>query len=107
RHRRCRSALVSLSEFGESEVEDLHVAFGTDDDVLGFDVAMDDAGVVCGSETVGNLDRDVEYVAELHRLVAHALAQRHALHVFHRDEWSSIVCLADLMDHADVRMAQA
>ena len=35
--------LVTLGEFRETEVEDLHIAFGADHDVLGFDVTMDDA----------------------------------------------------------------
>ena len=78
---------MTLGEFGEAEVEDLHVAFGADHDVLGFDVAMDDACFVCGNECFGNLNRDVEHVAEFHSVAAHALAQRHAFDVLHRDEW--------------------
>ena len=56
---------------------------------------------------VGDLNRDVEHVAEFHRLAANALAQRHAFDVLHRDEWPSIVRFADLMDHANIRMAQS
>src|SRR6201988_2788564 len=98
---------MTFSQFCESEVEDLHVAFGPDHDVLRFDIAMNDAGFVCGGECIGNLDRDVEHVAEFHRLASDALSQGHALDVFHRDKWTAVVSFTNLMDHADIRMTQS
>ena len=44
---------------GEAEVEDLHHAFGRDDDVARFQVAVDDAFVVGGFERLGHLPGDV------------------------------------------------
>src|SRR5690349_24006979 len=97
---------MTFSEFRETEVENLYVTFGTDHDVLGFDVTMNNAGVVRCCECVGNLDRDVEYVAELQRLASDALPQSHAFDVFHRDEGTAVFRFPNLMDHADIWMAQ-
>jgi hypothetical protein len=68
---------------------------------------MNDAGFVRGCERVGNLDRDVEDVAEFHCVASDALPQRHAFDVLHRDEWTAVVGFTDLMDHADIRMAKS
>ncbi len=97
---------MSFGKLREPEVENLHVAFGTDHDVLGLDVAMDDASFVCGSQRFGNLNGDVEHIAEFQGMALQALAQRYAFHVLHRDEWTTIVGLTNLMDHANVRMTQ-
>ncbi len=39
-------------EFRKAEVEDLHPAVSRDEEVLGLDVAMHDAAIVAGRETV-------------------------------------------------------
>ena len=44
----------------QAEVEHLHVAVGPDHDVLGLDVAMDDAGRVRGGERARDLAADVD-----------------------------------------------
>ena len=49
-----------LDGFGEAEVEDFDDAFGGDDDVAGFEVAVDDALVVGGFEGFGDLAGYVE-----------------------------------------------
>ena len=42
---------------GDAEVRDLGRALLVDEDVLGLDVAVDDAAVVGGAERAGDLDR--------------------------------------------------
>ena len=46
--------------FGETEVEDFRGAALGDEDVGGFDVAVNDAGVVSGVQGVGDVDADFE-----------------------------------------------
>ena len=52
-------------EFGESEVENLRVAVAAEHQVLGFEIAMNDAELVRARETGGDLNRDVESLFEL------------------------------------------
>ena len=58
------SAVLSLScggsDFGETEIEDAYATVAGDQDVVGFEIAMDDARGVRGGQTIGDLDRDVE-----------------------------------------------
>ena len=64
----------SVVRAGEAEVHDAHADarafFARDHDVLGLDVAVDDAARVAVVEGVGDLDADVEDVAEPSGLVA-------------------------------------
>src|ERR1041385_700367 len=46
---------LGLPQFGESEVENLRMTIGRDHDVVGFEIAMDDAGVVCLRESFGDV----------------------------------------------------
>jgi hypothetical protein len=50
--------------FGEAEIENFGVAFASDHDVFGFDVAMDDADLMGGGEAGGDLGSDFEGAAE-------------------------------------------
>ena len=58
---------VRLRQLGQAEVEDLHAAVVGDEEVLGLEVAMDDAVVVRGGEAVGDLDGVVDGLAHRQR----------------------------------------
>ena len=62
RHQRWRS--LRPANFGEAEIENFCVAALGDEDVGGFDVAVDDACGVGGIERFGDLDADFEEAFE-------------------------------------------
>ena len=80
-----RLAALEALELGEAEVEDLHAAVPGDEDVLGLEIAVDDAVVVGGRQAVGDLHRVLERLARGQGPVVEPLAQRLALEQL-RDE---------------------
>jgi hypothetical protein len=50
---------------GYPEVKDLGLATGSDENIRGFDVSMDDAARVRRLQGVGHLDREAEQFIEL------------------------------------------
>jgi len=44
-----------LDQFCETEIEDLYVLISGDEEIVGFEIAMDDASRVCGREPAGDL----------------------------------------------------
>src|SRR5262249_19533631 len=87
-----------FSELRESEVHDLHVAVGAQHDVLGFDVAMNDADCVCTAECRTDLDGDLQRFRKLEWTTRKMIAKSRTLNVFHRDEVAARVCDSDLVD---------
>jgi hypothetical protein len=77
---------LRLDEFGESEVEDLRVTVGRDHDVVGFQIAMNDTGVVCFRKSFGDVLQGAQEPGEVFVLFMHLVAQRGAVDVLHRDE---------------------
>src|SRR6266498_3009578 len=55
-----------LSQFGEAKIQNLDVAVAPDHDVLRLDIAMDDAGGVRGREGAVCLNRNLEFLQQLH-----------------------------------------
>ena len=94
----------------QPEVEDLHLAAESDEDVGGLDVAMDYAFGMGSGESVGCLHRDVELLVELHEAILaaqrlEALLEALAIKFFHDDERVAVV-VVDVVDGADVRMTE-
>jgi hypothetical protein len=54
-------------QFRESEVENLRTAVVRDHDVIGLEIAMDDAGGMRGGQSVGNLRGEVDRLPPRHR----------------------------------------
>ena len=73
--------------------------------VGGLDVAVNDAFAVRRIERVGNFDRQVEHFVNAQRFRLYAAPQSLALQKLHGDE-DSAVLLADVVDRADVWVAQ-
>jgi len=71
----------------------------------GLDVAMDDASVVSGVESVGAVDTDFEEAFEFERVRGDDVLERGAVEKFHGDEGATVF-FTDVVDGADVRVIQ-
>src|SRR6266550_3418820 len=86
---------------GEAEIKDFGLVSTGDEDVGGFDVAMDDALGMGGVEGVRNLDSEIEQAVEFQGLAVNCVLESLALKQFHGYEVPALV-LPDLIDSADV-----
>ena len=93
------------SDLGEAEIEHFHAIARGDEDVGGFDVAVDDARAMRGVQRVGNLDAHVEHRVQAQRTRGEPILQRRPLQILHDDERSPVL-LADVVDRADIRVVQ-
>ena len=60
-----RFAFVELPQARDAEIDELQPAVGLEHDVLGLDVAMDDAGAMQRRHRLRELERDVEPAASV------------------------------------------
>ena len=90
---------------GQTEVEDLHASFACDEDVLRFQVAMDDALVVRGCKPACDLGRVVDRLARRQRRPVDPPAERLPFEQLGDDVGSAGVA-ADVVDREDVRMIE-
>ena len=64
RLRRCAGrARFRHGQLGQAEVENLHVAVARDENVFRFQIAMENAVIVCGSQSANDLQRIVDSFA--------------------------------------------
>jgi hypothetical protein len=92
-------------ELGEAEVEDLDPSVGEDEQVLGLEVAMDDALVVSGGEAAGDLRGPARGASRGYRALRQPLAQRLSLEPL-EDEVRSTLVLAGVEDRKQVRVVE-
>jgi hypothetical protein len=94
---------VAPCSFAKPKVHDLHDAVLADHDVLGLDVAVDDAVLVGRGQTVRRLRADFQHLllGEGRALIA----QRLPVHMLHDDEELAVMLL-DVVDGANVRMVE-
>ena len=113
RHGWCVSA-EEYARFGQSEIEHLgpHVAAGRSgdgrllqDDVGGFQIAMDDPLFVCGLERLGDLACDGQRLGHSHLTVLQALGERRTFDQFEHQRAVAVRFL-EAVNRADVRMVQ-
>ena len=52
------------------DCEDLDASRARDHDVLGLEIVLNDSGLVCGGQRVGDLRREIEQSLEWHRAAA-------------------------------------
>jgi hypothetical protein len=91
---------------GQAEVEDLHVAVGSQHDVGRLQVAVDDPVLVRRLQPVGDLAGDPHDLVRRHRPLLHAPAQVLPLHQLHHQE-ADPAFLLETVDRGDVGMLQA
>ena len=63
RARRVIGANLAVRRFGQAEIQNLDPAIARNQDIVGLQVAMDDAGGVSGGEAVAHLHRDIQEFA--------------------------------------------
>ena len=92
-------------ELGEPKVDDLDVAVSIDEDVLGLQVTVGDAGVMGFREPLGRLPRKADELVLFQATRGELLPQRDALDELHRNVGRAVV-LADFIDGHDVGVVQ-
>src|SRR5260370_14669798 len=92
------------SLFGDPEVEDFD-AIAADDDVVRLDVAMDDALLVRGGESLGHSSSDPAEISLGHRAAFEDARQRLPFDELLHDE-DQIAFLLDGVDRRDVRVIE-
>ena len=90
---------------GEAEVEDFGLAGGGDEDVGGFDVAVEDAFAMGGFEGVGELSADFHEAGERGWMARVEAVERLAVEQLH-DEEGLAVGLVDFVDGADAGVVE-
>ena len=91
--------------FRQSEIENLGVPTLGDEDIRRLDVAMDNAFCTGRVECIGDLDAEAENQFRIHRAIADAVLQRHAVQILHRNERSPLLVI-NLVNRADIRVVQ-
>src|SRR4030095_7570508 len=71
-----RLVAIKLRELRQTKVENLYAAIVSDEDVVGFQIAMDDSLLVCCCQTVGDLERVVDCASLAQLSATDALSQR-------------------------------
>ena len=94
-----------LDSLRQAEIEDLQVAVPADEEILGLQVAMDDALPVRGGETPGHLERVVHGLLLGDRSGVELPAQRLALEELHHGVGDSSL-RAEVEDRQDVWMRE-
>jgi len=97
--------VTGADQFGETEIEELHVAALVDHDVRRLQVAMDDSRGMGGSEGVGDGDAVPECLVDPQPPSMHQAIERLAVDVLH-DEEVEVPLAADVVNRADVRVIQ-
>ena len=98
-------ARLRTRQLREPEVEDLDAAVFGDEEVLGFQVAMDDPLLVRRREPARDLGRVVEHLAYRDPASGQPLAQRLAFEEL-RDDVRRAVVFAEVVDREDAGMVQ-
>jgi hypothetical protein len=105
--RRGRAVLAGAGKerLREAEVEELHGALGRDAHVGRLQVAVHDARLVRGLESLGDLPADVDRLVHAQRPARQARREVLAGHEFHRQE-AGVAHLVDAVDARHVRVVE-
>ena len=93
------------SQFRHTEVQDLHAAIAREEQVLGLQVAMDDATLVRGGESPGDLHGEVDGLPLWHGAAPEPAAERLAFEQL-RDDVGHAVLTADVVDDQEIGMVE-
>src|SRR4051812_3030281 len=94
-----------VAQGGEPKIEDLRPPVLREEDVLGFQVAMDDPALVRCTEPPGDLERDVERRVDGEGRGTEARAQGAAFQTFGHEIWRAAV-IADVVDGEHVGVVE-
>ena len=94
-----------IRDLRQSEVQNLGMSALGNEDVRRFDVAVDDAFGMRGIKGIRNLDAERENQFRVHRAIADAVLQGHAVEILHGDEVLP-TALINLEHHADIWVVQ-
>jgi len=92
-------------ELGQAEVKDFGVATIRDEDVRGFNVAMNDSFAVRGIECVGDLDAKRKHSVHFHGTPGNAVLQGLPLQELHHDKRFPVL-FSGVIDRADIGVIQ-
>jgi hypothetical protein len=96
---------VAADGFRETEVENLHATVGGDEDVLGFQVAMDNPLVMSRRQPVGDRRREIDGLEERQGTLRQAGSKRVAGQQL-GDDVGSAAIVADVIERQDVGMRE-
>ncbi len=99
------SPALALDQFGEAEIKNLRQAVAGDEQVLGLEIAMEDAPRVSGGKAAGDLHANLDRFASRERAAVEPLTQRGALEEF-ADDVRSAAVRANVEDSQNVRMVE-
>src|SRR5688572_8328235 len=100
-----RACSVFVEQFCQTKIQHLDLAGRRDHHIAGFDVAMNDAASVCGSECLCCLQRDGQSTFERQRAAVYELPHILPFNELHRDEMDA-VDLIEIKNGADVWMVK-
>src|SRR4029077_7747851 len=92
-------------DFCQAKIQDLGMTALGRKNICRLNIAMHDPLRVRRIERIGNLDAERKQRLQLHRTVADAMFQRHAIEVLHDDERLAVL-VTDVVDGADIRMVE-
>src|ERR1051326_1350260 len=99
-----------METFGEAKVEDLRPAcLPHDHDIGGFDITMDDARIMRGLKSGGDLNADLTNRPPVAASLCDALGETLSVQILHDEEINRSVAehrLFDCIDRHDVRVVQ-
>ncbi len=102
---------AAVAEDRDAEVDDARhldtVRVLLDDDVLGLEVAVDEARFVCVVQALEHLPRHVDDARPGHRCFAEHAREIRPVREVHHHVAQAVRCLADVDDPDDVRVSQA
>src|SRR5215472_5372317 len=97
--------IVRLQDLGNTEVQNLHPAVFCEEEIFGFQVAMNDSFLVRGRQSVRNLHSIIHNLPNRQRTVMQSIAKRLTFEQLRNDVWS-VVPGSKLIDRDDIRVAQ-
>ena len=103
----CRSASTfgDSSVLRETEIENLRSAALRHKNIRGFNVAVENAFLVCRVQGIRKLRAQVQYVFDRERSALNHLLERLSFQKLHDNEGLSVI-FSNFVDRADVRMVQ-
>ncbi len=97
-----------IQQLGKPEVHEFDLSVAVNQDVLRFDVTVNNAAIVGVLQAVADLRRKTKYIRRWQIRIAEQLAQVGAIDIFHHDETprSGLACIVHIDDVGMVELCQ-